>query len=125
MSFSWSVTPTQAWGGLSAAYVRAIRREVRAIADRYAPEITAWMQANGSWVDRTGNLRQTLHTEVEELGLDMVQITLSHGMSYGVYIEGFTPEGRETMQGGRYAIISPAIDVFGVRIWNDVQALLS
>jgi hypothetical protein len=124
MSFSWSVTPTQAWGGMATAYAQAIRRGVRAIADRYAPEIEAWMKANGSWVDRTGNLRQTLHTEVEELGLDMVSVILSHGMSYGVYIEGFTPEGRETMQGGRYAIISPAIDVFSVRIWADVQAML-
>lgn len=124
MSFSWSVTPTQAWGGLANAYVLAIRRGVRAIAERYAPEIEAHMKANATWTDRTGNARQTLTAVVEELGLDMLAVILAHGMIYGSYLEGYTPEGRETMQGGRFAIIAPTLDEFGPRIWADVQALL-
>lgn len=125
MGVRWTVTPTQAFAGAATRYADEIHRGVRAIADRYAPEIESWMKANGSWTDRTSNARQTLNTQVEEMALDMVRIILAHGMEYGVYLEGFTPEGREIEQGGRYAVIAPAIDTFGPRIWADVQAMLA
>lgn len=125
MSFSWSVTPTAAFVPGAAAYVEAIRRGVRAIADRYAPEIEAWMKSSAPWTDRTSNARQTLTAVVEYVALDMVAVVLAHGVEYGVYLEGYTPEGRETMQGGKYAIIAPTIDEFGPRIWADVVAMLS
>lgn len=125
MGITWSMTPKEAFGELTDAYVQAIRKGVRALANRYAPEIEAHMKSTASWTDRTANARQTLHTEVEELGFDMVSVILAHGMEYGVYLEGFTPEGRETTQGGRFAIIAPTIDEFGPRIWADVQAMLA
>ena len=125
MSFTWTNPPSQAWGGLANAYTAAIRRGVRAIAERYAPEIEVWMKSNASWTDRTGNARQTLTAVVEYLATDMVAVVLAHGMEYGIYLEGYTPEGIETMQGGTYAIIAPAIDEFGPRIWADVVAMLS
>jgi hypothetical protein len=115
--FHWTVTPNQAWGALANAQTTAIRRAIRLLARRYAAEIEAYMKANASWVDRSGNARQSLHTEVKELGMDMVEIILAHGVSYGWHLE----VGRNA---GRYAIISPTIDVFGPRIWQDVQALL-
>lgn len=124
MGIRWTRTPTQAFDPAVAIYVEAIRNGVLAIANRYAPEIEDWMKANGSWTDRTGNARQTLSTEVEEVSLDMVRIILAHGAEYGIYLEGFTPEGRETQQGGRFAIIAPALDLFAPRIWADVQAML-
>lgn len=124
MGVTWKVTPTQAFVPGVAEYVAAIRKGVRAIADRYAPEIEAHMKSTASWTDRSSNARQTLTAVVEEIALDMVSVIMAHGMEYGVYLEGFTPEGRETQQGGRYAIIAPTIDVFGPRIWADVQAML-
>lgn len=116
MSFSWTVTPTQAWGGMATAYVQAIRRGVRALAERYSAEITAYMKDNAIWTDRTANARQSLNTEVEQMGLDMVSIILAHGVEYGIFLE--------LAHGGAYQIIGPTIDVFGARIWADVQALL-
>jgi hypothetical protein len=117
VSFQWSVTPERAFGDLTNAYIAAIRRGIRALADRRAPEIEAWMTSNAGWTDRTGNARQTLHTEVEQVSLDMVQIVLAHGVSYGVYLE--------LSHGAAYSIISPALDYWGPQIWRDVQAMLS
>jgi hypothetical protein len=117
MSFSWQVTPTQAFVPGVTAYVEAIRRGVRAIADRYAPEIEAWMKANAVWEDKTGNARQTLNADAENVTLDMVQIILAHGVDYGIYLE--------LANAGRFAIIGPALDHFGPLIWADVQAMLA
>jgi hypothetical protein len=116
MGIRWSTTPSQAWGDLANAYTLAIRRGVRAIADRYAAEIEAYMKANAVWVDRSGNARQSLSAEVEDLTRDMVAIILAHGVDYGIYLE--------LAHGGTYQIIAPTIDVFGPRIWADVVALM-
>lgn len=115
MSFQWDVRPTEAWVQMSDSYLASIHRAVYALAQRYAPEIEAWMKQNAPWTDRTGNARQTLETEVEDVALQMVDIYLRHGMSYGEYLEH--------NYGGRYAIIGPALDVFAVRIWNDIVGL--
>jgi hypothetical protein len=117
LSFQWTVTPEQAFGDLTRAYIAAIRRGIRALADRRAPEIEAWMKSNAVWTDRTGNARQTLNTEVEQVSLDMVQIILAHGVEYGIYLE--------LANAGNYAIITPALDYWGPQIWRDVQAMLS
>lgn len=116
MSFQWRVRPTTAWTGLADDYVRRIRRGVRLLAERYAPEIEAYMKAEALWTDRTGNARQTLSAEVEQTAEDMVTIILAHGVDYGIWLE--------LAHGGNWAIINPTIDVFGPRIWADVQAML-
>lgn len=117
MGVVWSVTPEQAFTELTQAYVAAIRHGIRALADRRAPEIEAWMKQNAVWTDRTGNARQTLNTEVEQMGADMVAIILAHGVEYGIWLE--------LSHGGAYSVISPALDYFGPLIWRDVQAMLS
>lgn len=124
MSFEWNLPPDEAWGGLTEAYVERIRQGVRAIAARRAPEIEAYMRANHLWQNITGAAEAGLHTTVEEVVMETVNIILSHGVSYSTYLEGFTPEGVETMQGGRFAVIAPSVDVFGPIIWRDVQELL-
>lgn len=116
MSFTWSVTPSRAWGGLATAYVQAFRNGVRQLADRYADEIETHMKQEARWVDRTGNARKMLTAEVEDVAMSMVEIILAHGVSYGVFLE--------LANAGRYAIIAPTIDIFGPRIWADVRAML-
>lgn len=115
-SLEWSVTPERAFGDLTKAHIAAIRRGVRAIAQRRAPEIEAWMKQNAPWTDRTGNARQTLFAEVEDVGLDMVAIIFGHGVEYGVWLE--------IAHAGQYAVLAPALDYFGPIIWADVQAML-
>lgn len=114
--FKWTVTPDRAWPQLANAQTTAIRRAVRALARRRAPEIEAWLKSNASWTDRTSNARQSLHTEVKELTEGMVEIVMSHGVSYGWHLElGFA---------GRFQILGHALDTWGPIIWRDVQDLL-
>jgi len=116
VSIEWTITPEVAFTPGVQRYIGAIRRGVRAIAQRRAPEIENWMKLNAIWVDRTGNARQTLTAEVEDLALDVVQIVMEHGVEYGVWLE--------LAHGGTYAILAPAIDYWGPIVWADVQALL-
>ncbi len=116
MSFQWSVTPEQAFGDLAEAYVLAIRAGVLDIANRRAPDITEWMQQNAPWQDITGVARASLLAEVVELAIDMTEIYLSHGAYYGVFLE--------TKNAGKYAILAPSLDVWGVIVWADVIAMM-
>lgn len=115
MGFKWTRTPTAAFDNAVQLYADAIRAGVFAIAQRYAGEIEAYMKDNAIWTDRTANARQTMAAEAFQLA-DMARIVLAHGMEYGVYLE--------LANGGAFAIIGPTIDVFGPRIWADVQELM-
>lgn len=117
MPFTWEVTPSTAFEALTDAYIESIRAGVRTLAHRYAAEIENYMKANAPWTDRTSNARQTLTATVEDISMDMVQITLAHGVEYGIYLE--------LAHAGVWGIISPTIDVFGPRLWADVQRLLN
>ncbi len=113
---TWQVPPSRAWADLADAYVTAIHKGVRAIAQRWAPEIANWMKDGAPWTDRTGNARQTLYTAVEEVVNQMVTIILSHGVYYGIFLE--------LRNAGRFAIVNPALDHFAPLIWDDVVRML-
>lgn len=115
--FHWEVPPEEAFPELVAAYANAIHVGVKAIAQRWAPEIENWMQKNAPWTDRTGNARQSLYSAVEEQVNIMVNVLLSHGVYYGKYLE--------LNNAGRYAIVNPALDHFAPKIWADVKRMLS
>jgi hypothetical protein len=112
--FKWEVTPEQAFTELYDEYTRQIYREIQRLATKYAPEIEAYLKREASWMDRTGNLRASLYTEVES-SLTEIVLAFDYGLDYGVYLE-FKHQGR-------YAIIAPALDYFAPKFWNDVQAL--
>ncbi|HMN10892.1 MAG TPA: hypothetical protein PKD55_01055 [Bellilinea sp.] len=115
MGFTWQVSPEDVFPEMSDQYAAAVTRAVRVLAARYAPEIEAWMKSNAPWTDRTGNARQTLHSEVEELA-SLTIIWFRHGVEYGKYLE--------LSHGGRWAVIGPALDHFAPLIWRDVMALV-
>ena len=114
---TWQVPPEQALPDLAEAYASAIHKGVLAIAQRWAPQIANWMKQNAPWEDRTSHARQTLYTEVTDVTNQMVSLTLSHGVYYGIFLE--------VNNAGRYAIINPALDHFAPLIWADVQRMLS
>jgi hypothetical protein len=117
MGVVWDVEPEQALGELADEYIRAIHAAVRQIVQRYVPEVEAWMKANKPWTDWTSNARQTLFAEMEEVVNTAVELFMSHGVDYGIFLE--------LSHGGAYAIVGPALDYFAPKIWADVQALLS
>lgn len=116
VQFTWTTPPTSAFKRFFQAYTEEIRRTAMAIALRRAPEIENWMKENAVWEDRTGNARQTLYTEVNNLYGVAVEIVLSHGVDYGQYLE--------VVSGGVYAIVGPALDYWGRIVWNDVRNLM-
>jgi len=112
----WTKTPEEAWGELAEAYVNAIRAGVLAIANQRAPEIQDWMQQNHLWENITGVAEASLAAEVFELGVDMVEIYMSHGAYYGAWLE--------VKNAGKYGILAPALDVWGRIVWNDIRAMM-
>lgn len=116
MSLVWQTTPEQALGDLAEAYVSAIRAGVLAIAERRAPEIQAWMQANHLWENITGVAEASLAAEVFQMGADMVEIYMSQGAYYGLFLE--------VSNGGKYSILTPAFDTWGPIVWGDVLRMM-
>ena len=87
------------------------------VAERYVVLIEQWMRQHRPWTDRTGDARRLLWIEVFDVVGHAVVIVLNHGVDYGRYLE--------TMQGGRYAIIAPAIDYWGPHIMREIQIELA
>ena len=114
--YTWLLDPAEAFEELAIAYQEAIHKAVFTIAQRWAPEIENWMKENAPWTDRTGNARQTLYTAVRDVTNKMVSIILSHGIHYGLFLE--------VRHAGKYAIINPALDEFGPKVWNDVKRVV-
>lgn len=97
------------WGGSDEEMLRAIEqyahavlRAVRQVAEYWAAVLEAYAKEHASWTDRTANARQSLHTWIEELSNDTVELYLSHGMKYGLHLE--------RRWSGLYAIIWPTIE---------------
>ena len=116
MPIVWQKEPEQAFVELADAYATAIHRGVFAICQRWAPEIANWMKANAPWTDRTAAARVSLYTEVNQVVNTMVELVMSHGVEYGIYLE--------VRFASRYSIITPALDHFAPKIWADVARML-
>ena len=114
----WDLRPSRLFEWLGDIRRRQVERGVMKVATRYAGEIETWMKANRKWTDRTGQARATLSAEVIDVTGRAALILLTHGVDYGaLYLE--------TMQGGRFAILGPALDHFAPRIMRDLQVELT
>lgn len=82
-------------------YEEKIHYAVLRVADFIAGLMQSQAQEHAPWTDRTGNARQGLEGFVEEVSETIIDIYLTHGMDYGVYLE--------TRWAGRWAIIWPTI----------------
>lgn len=83
-------------------YGDAVHFAVVQVANYWAPVIETFAKNNAPWTDRTANARQSLHAWVEELSKDTVNLYLSHGVSYGIFLE--------VRFAGQYAIIWPTLE---------------
>lgn len=116
MTFEWESDPEVVFYELGTAYAETINTAVYAICQSYAPEIENWMRSNAPWTDRTGNARQSLWSDVEQVANTAVDLIMSHGVDYGKWLE--------IANAGRYAIITPALDYFAPKIWADIKRML-
>ena len=115
MGFTWTTTPEEAFGALYDAYVRRLYMAVYVLCQRRKPDIENWLKDNAPWTDRTGNARQTLWSGVDGNG-QVIVITLSHGMTYGYWLE--------VANAGRFAIVTPGVDHWGTVLMQDIQRLI-
>jgi hypothetical protein len=115
MPLIWATPPT-IWATNFERYAQLLDAALLALSDFFAPQIEAWMKENASWTDRTGNARQTLHAESFK-ALNEIGIVISHGMDYGLWLE--------LANGGRYSILSLALDYWGPRFFEAVRRLVA
>lgn len=127
----WTQPPDQVWPQGAEAYLLAVRRAIWYICARWQPEIENWMKTNAPWTDRSANARQTLYSQVDPVSalqvVDVIALIMSHGVIYGSFLEGYDYRHNmsPTKQGGKYAIVEPALDKFGPLIWADVMKLFT
>lgn len=83
-------------------YANKVQFALVQVANYWKAVFEAYAKENASWTDRTGNARQTLHGWVNELSNDTVELYLSHGVDYGLFLE--------TKYAGKYSIVWPTIE---------------
>jgi hypothetical protein len=115
MAIKWDNPPSTAVPQMVETYQARLHRALFILAVSYAPRIEAWMKENAVWTDRTSNARQTLWSEAFDFA-DVVVLAFGHGVSYGQFLEWANQ--------GRYAIITPALDYFAPKVWQDAKGLI-
>ena len=115
MGIEWTSPPSTAVPAMVITYQDRVRRALFLLAASYAPRIEEWMKQNAPWEDVTGNARQKLYADVFELAFS-VGLFIGHGVDYGKFLEHSNT--------GRYAIVTPALDYWTPKIWQDVKRIL-
>jgi hypothetical protein len=109
----WETDPQELVAGFD-AYEQDVKAALRKLAKYFQPQIEGWMKEQARWTDRTGNARQGLHTEIDDL-IDGIAIDLLHGVEYGKWLE--------LANQGRFSILMPALDHWSPIIWAAVEDL--
>jgi len=82
-----------------------------------ASGLQAKMKVNRPWTDRTGFAKTLLNAKASQVSPDIIRITLSHGVEYGIWLE--------LAHEKNYAIIAPTIQSEGPKIFEDINDLMS
>lgn len=96
-------------------YERRVNSALMQLAEYLARIFEQEAKREAPWTDRTGNARQRLHAFTRAISQDVVEVWLSHGVEYGVYLE--------TRFQGRYAIIWPTIEAHLAEIDRMLRAI--
>lgn len=94
-----------------------LMRGVEQVLKYHGAGLSAYAKSNAPWTDRTGNARQGLGTRVGTLAPDVYYLALFHRVPYGIWLE--------VRWGGEYAIIMPAIYVFGPKVMLSLNKLMA
>lgn len=114
MSFTWNVSPRQAWN--VQAYQGAVVRAVKSQLDFWAGKIEADMKQNATWSDQTGNARQSLASFAITLPDGTAVLVAKQQMDYGLWLE--------IANGGKYAIVMPTLQAYYAQVWDSIRELL-
>lgn len=92
-----------------------MKKALTMYANTKAAQLRGYMRTNRPWTDRTGEAKRRLSADVESKDDDIV-ITLSHGVSYGIWLELSNEK--------KYAIIAPTIRIKSGEVMKGCQKLL-
>lgn len=117
--FHWQVPPERVFGPGYSDYVHTKFLTGRRVAEARAEEAKQWMKDNAPWQDVTGDARRGLDVDVVQEDRIFAQLIFHHDykLNYPIYLE--------LANQGRFAIIAPAIDYWGPRLWRDVQSIMN
>ena len=82
-----------------------------------ADELKSKMKLNRPWTDRTNMAKALLSANTSQPSQELVRITLSHGVDYGIWLELANEKN--------YAIIGPTIRDEGPRVIQDLSGLMN
>jgi hypothetical protein len=108
---------------------------ILAYAGTKAGIIESDMKQDRPWTDRTGMAKSRLSARVSQPQSNIVRITLAHGVDYGVYLEGFKPDGTvmkryasgvagELGSEKKFAIVGPSVRKFAPEVVEDLQGIM-
>lgn len=116
MAISFDVDPSPVVENLEDFKARVLAG-AKMIAITEASVLKGYMQRNRPWVDRSGEAKRQLDAVVSTPNDHTVRITLSHGVTYGKYLE--------LAHGAKYAIIKPTIQKKGPGVYNKFNNFLN
>lgn len=85
-------------------------------ANTKAVQLESTMKQKRPWTDRTGMAKAMLKARVSMPNSNTIRITLSHGVSYGVWLE--------LAHEKKYAIIDPTIKAESPKIVKDLSGII-
>lgn len=93
-----------------------LRMAVLMEAQTASKEMESYAKANRKWTDRTGLAKGNLRSVVSQPKKNLIRITLSHGVDYGVFLELANEQ--------KYAIIKPTLEKYEPELMESVRGLL-
>ena len=116
MGFTWENPPDEVFAAGLQRYERDLSNALYQLAMSFAPRIEHWLKQSAKWVDRTGNLRQSLYSSVERF-VNEIAIYIGAGLDYYVFVA--------TKRAGYFDIVTEALDHWSVQVWQAVKVLIS
>ncbi len=110
VTIRWQISPAATAGSLE-LYMERVETTLLMEMVRIASEIEAWAKANHPWNNITGDAEAGLTCKAEFTGAG-VKVTLSHGVSYGIWLE--------VKYAGKWGVIEPALSA----AYPDVMAAM-
>lgn len=119
MGFKWDVPPDAVFPQMAQQYTKFCALTGVRVAETRAPEAEQWMKQNHPWTNRTGAAEAGLHVDVKDSPGVLTEIVFSHddSLDYPVYLE--------IANGGKFAIIAPAVDYWGPILMRDIQRIIN
>ena len=94
-----------------------LKASLKIVGDRGAREMENYARQNRPWKDRTGNARQKLEGNCDWVNDKLLEVTINHGVDYGVWLE--------LAMGRRYAILERSRDAVAQNVVDGWRSLLS